>query len=283
MRYRLLPAWHISVRPGSWMGRLLAALLLVPAAAWAQPEPLRLFGAGSLREVLTEIAAAYTRETGRPVQTAFGFSGLMRERIERGEGADLFASADMGHPQRLLQDGRARRVVLFTRNALCLVAPGGTGLTESTAVDRLMDPALPLGVFPAVQDPVGDYTLELFRAVGAQHPGAEAALRARAIVINEAMVGRPLAQGEDWAGALLRDGKVRMHVSYCSTARSRLAQQLPGLEIASLPGDISVGPAYGLAVLKDARQGADDLALFILSADSQRRLGAFGFTPVTAP
>jgi ABC-type molybdate transport system substrate-binding protein len=273
---------HIAGTIGAAARALLVLLPLVASPAMAE-EPLRLFGAGSLREVLSEIAGAYTRETGRAVTTAFGFSGLMRERIERGEAADLFASADMGHPERLLRNGRATRVVLFTRNALCLVAPPGTGLSEATALVLLLDPALPLGVFPSVHDPVGDYTLDLFRAIDVRHPRAEAALRARAIIINEGMLRRPLAPGEDWAGALLRDGTMRMHVSYCSTARNRLAQQVPGLEIAALPPDIRVGPAYGLAVLKGARQGAEDLALFILSADSQRRLNAFGFTPVALP
>ena len=214
---------------------------------------------------MTEIAAAYARETGREVSASFGFSGLMRERIERGEGADVFASADTGHPMRLLRDGRASRVVLFTRNTLCIAAPAGTGLTTETAVRLLFDPSLPPGVFPSVQDPVGDYTLELFRRIEAEHPGAEAALRTRAIVINEAMIRRPLASGEDWPAALLRDGRMRLHVSYCTTARGRLALQLSGLEIAELPASLSVGPAYGLAVMRDARPGAEDLALFILS------------------
>ncbi|MBS7813795.1 substrate-binding domain-containing protein [Roseococcus pinisoli] len=257
----------------------MACLAGTPASA----EPLRLFGAGSLREAMTEIATAYGRETGREVSTSFGFSGLMRERIERGEEADVFTSADTGHPLRLLRDGRASRVVLFARNTLCLAAPAGTGLTSETAVRLLLDPGVPLGVFPAVQDPVGDYTLDLFRRIEAEHPGAEAALRARAVVINEAMVGRPLAQGEDWPAALLRDGKMRLHVSYCTTARARLARQVPGLEIAELPASLAVGPAYGLAVLRGARPGAEDLALFILSEAGQRALARVGFTTVTLP
>ena len=262
---------------GAAFGALLWAC---PAAA---QEPLRLFGAGSLREAMTGIAEAYAADTRRPVTTAFGFSGHMRERIEGGDAADVFASADMGHPERLLRDGRATRVVLFARNALCIVAPAGTGLTEATVVERLLDPALPLGVFPAVRDPAGDYTLELFRLVERLRPGAEAALRGRAVIVSEAMLGRPLRQGEDLATALLRDGRIRLHVSYCSTARVRLAAQLPGIEIAALPSALQVGPAYGLAVLRGARPGAEDLALFILGRDGQRILARYGFTPVTLP
>ncbi|MDO9712494.1 substrate-binding domain-containing protein [Paracraurococcus lichenis] len=261
---------------------VIAFLATATAPALAQG-PLRLFAAGSLREAMTEITVAYSRETGRQVTASFGFSGVMRERIERGEAADLFASADTGHPQRLLRDGRASRVVLFARNALCLVAPSGTGLSDRTAVQLLLNPSVPLGIFPPVQDPVGDYTLELFRRLEAEHPGAEAALHARTTVITEALLSRALSAGEDLAVALLQDGRMRLHVSYCSTARIRLAAAVPGLEIAALPAALAVGPAYGLAVLREGRAGVQDLALFILGEVGQRTLERFGFTPVTLP
>jgi hypothetical protein len=31
---------------------------------------------------------------------------VLRERVEKGESADVFASADMGHPLKLLAEGR---------------------------------------------------------------------------------------------------------------------------------------------------------------------------------
>src|SRR5215813_9624159 len=88
----------------------------------ASSEELVLFGAGSLREVMTQIAADYQARHGAMVRMEFGPSGLMRERIERGERVDLFASADMGHPLKLREQGRATTVAMFTRNALCAVA-----------------------------------------------------------------------------------------------------------------------------------------------------------------
>jgi Bacterial extracellular solute-binding protein len=46
---------------------------------------LVLYGAGSLREVMTQVAADYQATHGVQVRIDFGPSGLMRERIERGE------------------------------------------------------------------------------------------------------------------------------------------------------------------------------------------------------
>lgn len=263
---------------------LLTAVLLalLPAAGRAE-EPLRLFAAGSLREALTDVAAAYTRSTGRTVSLSFGFSGRMRERIEQGDAADLLASADMGHPERLRRAGLASHVILFARNALCVAASPGTGLTDQTVVEQLTDPNLAVAVFPAVQDPAGDYTLELFRRLDAVHPGAEASLRRRMVIVGEGLLNRPLKPGEDAAAAWLLDAPARLHVTYCTTARNRLVAQAPGLEIASLPASLQVGPVYGLALLTSAQAGAADLALFLLEEDGQRILARFGFTPVGVP
>jgi molybdate transport system substrate-binding protein len=108
----------------------------------AAAEELRVLAAGSLREVMAEIGERYMAATGTTVIAEFGPSGLLRERIEKGEHADLFASADMGHPVKLLRDGRATRVAMFTRNTLCGVAVPQVGLTTANFLDRLLDPAV---------------------------------------------------------------------------------------------------------------------------------------------
>ena len=71
----------------------------------AQDNGLVLYGAGSLREAMTEMATAFARERGVAVRTEFGASGRMRERIEAGDRVDVFTSADLGHAA---QAGRRR-------------------------------------------------------------------------------------------------------------------------------------------------------------------------------
>ena len=88
---------------------------------------------------------------------------MLRERIEKGERTDLFASADMGHPLKLLHDGRATRVAMFTRNSLCGIAVPKVGLTTTNFLDRLLDPAVKLGTSTPQADPAGDYTWAMFR------------------------------------------------------------------------------------------------------------------------
>jgi len=88
---------------------IAVALVLVSFDSRAQEiktaEPVRLFAAGSLRGVLTELMKA----SGVPAQSTFGPSGLL---------------------QKLSADARAGAVTLFTRNRLCLLAVGADyGLT----------------------------------------------------------------------------------------------------------------------------------------------------------
>jgi ABC-type molybdate transport system substrate-binding protein len=53
------------------------------------------YGAGSLREAIGQIPTEFGHSHG--LTTQFGPSGRMRERIQKGERVDLFASANVGH------------------------------------------------------------------------------------------------------------------------------------------------------------------------------------------
>ncbi len=77
---------------------------------------MRALAAGSLRRVWPQLMAHFPE----PVETQFGPAGLLRERIESGEACDLFASANLAHPQALLAAGRAQSVAVRKR-ALALV------------------------------------------------------------------------------------------------------------------------------------------------------------------
>ena len=72
--------------------------VMAGTAAGAQTAGVQLYAAGSLREALTEVARDFETASGHKVVLPFGASGLLRERIEQGEPAQVFASADMDHP-----------------------------------------------------------------------------------------------------------------------------------------------------------------------------------------
>ena len=53
--------------------------------------PLRLYAAGSLRNALTPLLAAFCERHSLDVVTTFGPAGLLSEKIEQGDDVDLFA------------------------------------------------------------------------------------------------------------------------------------------------------------------------------------------------
>src|SRR5262245_49540783 len=261
---------------------LTALLLGWILSSTARSEELVLFGAGSLREVMTQIAADYQAKHGGTVRTEFGPSGLMRERIEQGERVDLFASADMGHPLKLREQGRATTVAMFTRNTLCAMALPHVGLTTANFLDKLLDPGVKLGTSTPRADPSGDYTWAMFRLADTLRPGSFAILDTKAQQIVGGTLPSAPGNSPDPTITALRDGVVDVAIGYCTSAQLRL-RQLPTLHIVDIPDTLRVGPEYGLALLKDAQPTATGLMLYILSVDGQTTLEKFGFRPVGLP
>jgi len=263
---------------------VVAALLAValPVAASAQDNGLVLYGAGSLREAMTDVAALFGREHGIAVRTEFGASGRMRERIEAGDKVDVFTSADIGHAAKLVADGKASVMAMFARNDLCLLAPANLVSTGSAAaLDALLKDGVRIGVSPAKIDPLGDYTVQLFDVADKVKPGSGSTLRSRAIVIDNPP-GTPPPQSGDYYIDALRAGRIDLAIVYCS-AKARFTKLDPALVMVAFPPDLTVGPQYGLAVMKAAKPEAMLLALTILSPPGQKILSASGFRPVASP
>src|SRR5262245_12700203 len=125
------------------------ALVVQGATVMAQDSGLVLYGAGSLREAMTEVAAQFSAERGIAVKTQFGASGRMRERIEAGDKVDLFTSADIGHARKLVADGRASVMAMFARNELCLLTPPARAPASPAGVlDALLADGVKVGVSP---------------------------------------------------------------------------------------------------------------------------------------
>jgi molybdate transport system substrate-binding protein len=261
---------------------LLAACCAVSMIGAARADELRVLAAGSLREVIGEIGEHYKKATGLTVTADFGPSGVLRERIEKGEKVDLLASADMGHPLKLLADGRATRVDMFTRNALCAFAAPRAGLTTANFIDRLLDPAVKLGTSTPKADPAGDYTWLMFHKVDALHPGAFATLDGKAQQIVGGPANNAPVDGKDPAAAALLAGKIDVMIGYCSGAE-RMKAQVPEVQVVAIAKDIAAGPEYGLAILKAAAPQAEDFALYMLSPEGQQIFAQFGFAPIGLP
>lgn len=271
-------------------GRLFShRLLLVPALLScfgiraAEPEPIRVYAAGSLTGALTAVARLYTQQTGERVETEFGPAGLMRERIERGEKADVFASANMEHPQSLADRGLATPPVVMARNRFCARALPAFGLTTANFFERLMDPAVQLGTSTPKADPGGDYAWMLFAKAEKLRPGAQATLEAKAQQLVGGTNNPPVPAGQNAMQYFFAQKKVDISLGYCS---SRQTTPDPAFSLVELPAELAITANYGLSVLNTRpaqREAALRFALFVLSPPAQSLLAQYGFMPVAVP
>ena len=245
-------------------------------------EPVQLYAAGSLRSALTEVATAFETQTGIKVRAKFGPSGTLKDEIAAGARADVFASANMEHPQALASARKSGPVVLFARNRLCALARPGVAIETATLLDRMLDPAVKLGTSMPRADPSGDYAWEVFRKADKLRPGAFALLERKALKL----VGGPDAPtappGRTVYGMLIAEGKADLFLTYCTNAMEA-KKDVRGAQIVTLPEELAVGADYGLTVIADAPSDAYRFAMSILSADGQQILARYGFSAPALP
>jgi molybdate transport system substrate-binding protein len=245
-------------------------------------EPLRLAAAGSLRQPMQEIAAAFTQATDVPVTLEFGASGMLRDKITATGSADVFASANLEHPAALAKAGKALPEVVFARNRLCALARPEVTVTSATLLATLLDPAIRVGTSTPKSDPSGDYAWQVFAKAEALKPGARAALEAKALQLTGGPTSSLPPTDRSIYGLLLETHKADVMLIYCTAAR-QAAREVAGLHIVELPDPLAVGADYGLTVLKGSRPGAERLALFILSSVGQTILAKSGFAAPALP
>jgi molybdate transport system substrate-binding protein len=78
----------------SWLG-LAVALSLLPGMAQAQNNVV-VFAAASLKNALDEIAATWSKDTGKPApRISYAASSALAKQLEQGAPADLYISADL--------------------------------------------------------------------------------------------------------------------------------------------------------------------------------------------
>jgi len=263
---------------GAMCRPLLAALMVITGTAMASAETVRVYAAGSLRAALTDIARTFeARSPGLKVEAEFAASGLLRERIEKGEAAHIFASADVGHPTKLADDGYAKtKVAIFARNQLCALGREGLKISPATLLETILDPALRLGTSTPTADPSGDYAFALFAKADVKRPGARAALEGKALQLTGGPNSEKAPPGRNQYAWVMASGKADVFLTYFTNA-ILAHREVPSLQIVLIPPELNVAADYGMIVLKNAPMPATLLAHFILGEDGQSILVKHGF------
>jgi molybdenum ABC transporter molybdate-binding protein len=254
---------------------ILAMLAMTgPAAA----ETIQLFAAGSLKAALTDVAKAYEATSGNRIEGRYGPSGLLKSEISKGVKADVFASANMEHPQALHDEKKSGPVSRFARNSLCALVKPDLKVDSASLLDRMLDPTIRLGTSTPKADPSGDYAFEVFRKAESIKPGAQAVLEKKALQLTGGANSAAAPAGRTVYGWHITEARADIFLTYCTNALAAQKEN-PRQQIISLPADLAVGADYGLTIVNGAPASAQQFAGFIMSPQGEKILVSHGFTP----
>lgn len=260
------------------MRRLFAAAGLVALAGLAAhtgcrrssaERPLAVHAASSLQEALRAFAGGFeARHPGARVRFDFAGSQALATQIEHGARADVFASADREHAERLAREGRANAPVDFACNELVVAFPADNpaGLRDFAEL-----PKARRIVLAAAEVPAGAYTEELLRRADRRLGSDFSRLVLSRTVSRELNVRQVLAK--------VSLGEADAAIVYRTDARAAGAR----VKTLEIPPALNVVARYSAATIKDsghplAQAFVDELA----GAPGRDTLAAAGFIPCPA-
>src|SRR5262249_40883760 len=159
--------------------------------------------------------------------------------------AEVFASANMEHPQALAKAGKSGPVVLFARNRLCALVKPGFAVTSANLLDRMLEPATKLGTSTPKADPSGDYAFEVFAKAEKVKAGSRAVLEKKALTLTGGPNSPAPPPGKSLYGILVAEGKADLFLTYCTGAIAAIKEN-PAQQMVQLPDNLAVGADYGL-------------------------------------
>src|ERR1700761_107673 len=120
--------------------RALLVALMIAMTSSASAADMKVMAAGSLKDAFTALFADFSKQYGGGFAPVYGPSGGLRERLQKGEAFDVFASAALQHAQVLTDAGLSGPSIMFTRNALCVATTADRDSESGNLVETLLDP-----------------------------------------------------------------------------------------------------------------------------------------------
>src|SRR5256885_3849094 len=129
------------------MATKFLTLVLVWIMALAMPTSAQIIvaAAADLNAALSEIAANYEKSGGSKVRLSFGSSGNLFNQIQNGAPFDIFFSADVDYPKKLLEAGLGEKASLYpdaVGQLVLWVAASSSLDVEHRGMSILLDPSV---------------------------------------------------------------------------------------------------------------------------------------------
>jgi molybdate transport system substrate-binding protein len=249
-----------------WLGLALATAVAPLSMARAQADGMVVFAAASLKNALDDIAAAWTKETGKTApKISYAASSALAKQMEQGAPADLFISADtdwMDYVEKKDLIKKDTRVDLLG-NKIVLIAPRDSKVAVEIKPGFDLAKALgggKLAMANVDSVPAGKYGKAALEKLGAWNG-----------------VKDSIAQAENVRAALLlvARGEAPFGIVYSTDAAAE-----PNVKIvAAFPADSHPPIIYPAALTKDAKSAdAKGFLDYLKSSKARPAFEKQGFT-----
>jgi molybdate transport system substrate-binding protein len=233
---------------------------------------ITVFAAASLKAALAKVKSAY--EGARPGTTltiSTDSSAALETQIEQGAPADLFLSADVANPHKLVDKGLAAAPpVTFAGNLLTVIVPAANPAGIKAAADLAKPGVKVIAAGDAV--PITKYATQLVANLASEpgYPGDFVARYTANVVSKEDNVAAVVAKielGEGDAG-----------IVYVTDARGSTK-----VATIAVPSSANVPARYAGVVVKGAKSAAAASAFlgWLAGPDGEAILATLGFLPPT--
>jgi len=253
--------------------RFAAAVLLILlfAAGVLDAQTVRIAAAADLEPVLPPILQQFQRSTGIHADATYQASAALTMQIENGAPFDVFLSANLDYPQKLIAAGVAQGVqgspdspIIYASGTLVLWIRDGSSLGPPS-LDLLRNPALKrLALANPERAPYGKAAVAALKKLGLYD-----ALKPRiAIAENISQAAQFVDSGNADAGL----------ISLTSAKTPRLSSSGSYIEIPS--GDYPPIEQGAVLISKSGQRiAARKFLVFLMSAAIQERLAKYGLKP----
>jgi molybdate transport system substrate-binding protein len=265
----------------------LAGVIGITRSGAAQPapgaQPLRIAAAADLQPVLPALIEAYKGQHPKAeVKVSYGSSATLATQIEQGAPFDLFLSADLSFPERLLKDGRVAdgTVRPYARGTLVLWARNDGKLT-SLAPSLLSTPAVgSIAIANPQHAPYGRAAMESLSSLGLL-PAVQPKLRTAE---NIAQAAQFVESGNATVGLLSLTSAVtprlRAEGHFIPMPAGSYQPIEQGAVVIKMPGDNPAPSGGRPATAESSQVNAQAFLQFMLSPSTQQMLSKYGLSPI---
>jgi len=254
------------MRPFLSLSRGLLLVTALGCVSASRADVPTVAAASDLKFAVEEIAAEFTRTTGKAVRLSFGSSGNFARQIRQGAPFEMFLSADEAFVAGLARDGIARNAGdLYAVGRIVFFAPRGSRLKT--------DPAL-----QSVREALAAGRLGKFAIANPEHApygrAAKEALEAAGVwtaIERHLVLGENVSQAAQFATSGGADGGIFAYSLALAPAVMALG------EYVLLPESMHKPLRQRMVLLKNAGSVAAEFYAYVAGPEARRVFDRYGF------